>query len=239
MRLACIIQLGPKCHHKCPCEREKKGNNRHTEEEKRLERCGHKPRNGSHQSVGEAGARFSPLGLRPAGFQTSSLQHREGVNTVTLCHLVCGRLSQQPRDKHVIQERGPLRAGQTAQPRGLTVWPEENCSFSRSLSRLTSHVGTLKPFSQTCCGDYLVCRKHSGRPLLLLGLSQEGVLQVWPPKQPDHHRGLGSHPLPMSEPKLGHAQESPAGLFITQVAEHSGVPHVSLWLDSSFLLIAE
>lgn len=34
----------------------------------------------------------------------------------------------------VIQERGPLRAGQTAHPRGLTVWPEENCSLSLAAS---------------------------------------------------------------------------------------------------------
>lgn len=54
-----IIQMGPKCNHKCPCKREitvMEGVEARQLQRQRMLRCGHKPRNTSgHQKLEKAG----------------------------------------------------------------------------------------------------------------------------------------------------------------------------------------
>lgn len=65
-RLFWIIFAGSKCHSKCPYKRQAEGDQIHREEEaiqkwrQKLEWCGHKPGDMSHQGVKEAWTGFSP-----------------------------------------------------------------------------------------------------------------------------------------------------------------------------------
>lgn len=126
MGLSCIVQLGPKGHPKHPHERkERQVAQTHTGRDEsavpwpQARECWQPP-----QAARSGGSLLAAL--RPAGFQTSSLQHCEGVSTVALSHLVCGNLSQQPWGTNTSSSDAALGEQDSMQFCGVTVWTEEN-----------------------------------------------------------------------------------------------------------------